>query len=81
MRHSFHPMGRALCALLLGATLTLSPLAAQAPAATAQASPAQVTNNYTLNIDGRQLKDASPRVREMISGLFGEFGITAEMGV
>ena len=30
MRHSFHPMGRALCALLLGATLTLSPLAAQA---------------------------------------------------
>ena len=30
MRHSFHPMGRALCALLLGAALTLSPLAAQA---------------------------------------------------
>ena len=30
MKHSFHPMGRALCALLLGATLTLSPLAAQA---------------------------------------------------
>ena len=30
MRHSFHPMGRALCALLLGATLILSPLAAQA---------------------------------------------------
>lgn len=59
----------------------VSPLAAQAPAATAQASPAQVTNNYTLNIDGRQLKSASPRVREMISGLFGEFGITAEMGV
>ena len=30
MKHSFHPMGRALCALLLGAALTLSPLAAQA---------------------------------------------------
>ena len=30
MRHSFHPMGRALCALLLGVTLTFSPLAAQA---------------------------------------------------
>ena len=30
MKHSFHPMGRALCALLLGAVLTLSPLAAQA---------------------------------------------------
>ena len=26
MRHSFHPMGRALCALLLGAVMTLSPL-------------------------------------------------------
>ena len=32
MKHSFHPMGRALCALLLGAVLTLSPLAAQAAA-------------------------------------------------
>lgn len=59
----------------------VSPLAAQAPAATAQASPAQVTNNYTLNIDGRQLKDASPRARECIEGLFSEFGITAGMGV
>ena len=61
----------------------VSPLAAAAtsPTAAAQAAQGQVTNNYTLNIDGRQLKDASPRVREMISGLFGEFGITAEMGV
>lgn len=61
----------------------VSPLAAAAtsPTAAAQAAQGQVTNNYTLNIDGRQLQSASPRVREMISGLFGEFGITAEMGV
>ena len=46
MRHSFHPMGRALCALLLGATLTLSPLAAQA-APRAESSSAKLALEVT----------------------------------
>ena len=46
MRHSFHPMGRALCALLLGAALTLSPLAAQA-APRAESSSAKLALEVT----------------------------------
>ena len=46
MKHSFHPMGRALCALLLGAALTLSPLAAQA-APRAESSSAKLALEVT----------------------------------
>lgn len=47
----------------------------------ARANVSQVTNNYTVNIDGRQLASASPHAQELIAALFDEFGASAEMGV
>lgn len=39
-----------------------------------------VTNNYSVTIDGTTLR-ASDRAGELISALFDEFGLTADMGV
>ena len=47
-----------------------------------QAASSSVTNNnYTLNINGSQLRGASPRAQELIAAVFDEFSLSAEMGV
>ena len=43
---------------------------------------ATVTNNtYTLNINGSQLRGASPRAQQLIAAVFDEFNLSADMGV
>lgn len=52
------------------------------PAGSSIAPPvSQVSNYYTLNINGQQLRNASPRAMEALSVLFGEFNLTSDMGV
>ena len=38
-------------------------------------------NNWNLTINGAQLGSASPRAQQLIGELFGEFGLSADMGV
>lgn len=38
-------------------------------------------NNWNLTINGAHMNDASPRAQQLITELFGEFGLSAEMGV
>lgn len=60
-----------------GAAVPLSFARGGAPAAGAT-----VTNNtYTLNINGSQLRSASPRAQELIAAVFDEFSLSADMGV
>jgi hypothetical protein len=38
-------------------------------------------NNWNLTINGARLGSASPRAQQLIGELFGEFGLSADMGV
>lgn len=38
-------------------------------------------NNWNLTINGAHMNDASPRAQQLITELFGEFGLSAQMGV
>lgn len=44
-------------------------------------TPPQTVNNYSLYIDGSRAQNMTPRVMEALETVFGEFGLTSDMGV